>query len=46
MSITSVTDAIESVVKQVVEENYDNNENRQIIDIKDHIESSVNKFSK
>lgn len=46
MSITSVTDAIESVVKQVVEETYDNNQNTQILDINKPTETASNKFRK
>lgn len=47
MSITSVTDAIESVVKQVVEETYDNNQNtQQILDINKPTETAINKFGK
>ncbi|KAG5879230.1 hypothetical protein JTB14_006030 [Gonioctena quinquepunctata] len=43
MSITSVTDAIESVLKQVVEEDdYDKNQNMQSVDIK-KAELSINK---
>ncbi|CAH1159709.1 unnamed protein product [Phaedon cochleariae] len=43
MSITSVTDAIESVVKHVVEEvNYDKNQNRQNVDV-NTTDLSINK---
>lgn len=45
MSITSVTDAIESVVKQVVEEAFDN-QNTQIIDINNPTETVANQCSK
>lgn len=46
MSITSVTDAIESVVKQVVEESYDNNQNTQLTDINKPTETTINKLGK
>lgn len=45
MSITSVTDAIESVVKQVVEEAFDSPSTR-IIDIDNLAETAVSKSSK
>lgn len=47
MSITSVTDAVESVVKQAVEETYDNNQNTHILDINSKpTEVPSNKFGK
>lgn len=46
MSITSVTDAIESVVKQVVEESYDDNQNKQNLDVPRQIEVTSSKPSK
>lgn len=46
MSITSVTDAIESVVKQIGEDTLDNNQNTHILDVTDPTETPISIFRK